>query len=134
MPRSILSIKLHTERSVQGALTNAPSQTSLTHTNAELQKTRSTKLLVWQQSKSQEREDTVQGFYVPSAKSSINPTPSEALKKHAIRFYQLKTGHGAVGNFLTRMGVMETPERRWCGTQEQTVIHLYTECLIRELG
>lgn len=76
-------------------------------------------------------------------KSSINPTLSEALKKYAMRFYQLKIGHGAVGTFLARIGVMETPECWWCRTQEQTVIRLYTECrrwrrerskLSRELG
>ena len=135
--------QLHIERSVKGALTNAHSQTSLRHTTAELQKTRSTEVLVWHQSKSQEREATVQEFYVPSVKRSINPTLGEALKKYAMRFYQLKIGHGAVGTFLARIGVMETPECWWCGTQEQTVIHLYTECrrwrrerkkLSRELG
>ena len=45
---------------------------SLTHIKAELQKTRSAELLMWHQSKSQEREATVQGFYVPQARSNIN--------------------------------------------------------------
>ena len=68
-----------------------------------------------------------QGFYVPSVKSSINPTLGEALKRFAMRFYQLKIGHGAVGTFLARIGAMEIAEFWWCGAQDQTVIHLYTE-------
>ncbi len=60
-----------------------------------------------------------------------------------MRFYQLKIGHGAVATFLARIGAMETPECWRCGAQEQTGIHLYTECqrwrrerrkLSRELG
>ena len=95
------------------------------------------------QSKSQEREATVHGFYVPQARSSINPVLGKALKKYATRYYQLKIGHGAVGAFLARIGAVETPECWRCGAQEQRVIHLYTECrrwrrerrkLSRELG
>ena len=117
--------------------------TSLTHINAELQRSRSAELLAWHQVKSQEREATIQGFYVPSAKSSMSLTLGEALKKYAMRYYQLKIRHGAVGTYLVRIGVMETPECWWCRAQQQTVVHLYTECrrwrrerrkLNRELG
>ena len=83
---------------------------SLTFIKTELQRTRSAELLLWNQSKSQEREATVQGFYVPEVKSGINPILGKALKKYAMRFYQLKIGHGAIGTFLARIGVMETPE------------------------
>ena len=57
---------------------------------------------MWHQSKSQEREATFRGFYVPHAKSGINPTQGRALKKYAIRYYQLKVGHEAIGAFLAR--------------------------------
>ena len=98
---------------------------------------------MWYQSKSQEREATVPGFYVPQARSSISPVLGKVLKKYATRYYQLKIGHGAVGAFLARIGAVETPECWWCGAQEQTVVHPYTECrrwrrerrkLSRELG
>ncbi len=65
-----------------------------------------------------------------------------ASKKYASRYYQLKVEHGAVGTFLTRIGVIETPECWWCGAEEQTVEHLYARCqtwrkqrrkLVREL-
>ena len=87
--------------------------------------------------------DTIQGFYVPQARSSINPVLCKALKNYATRYYQLKIGHGALGAFLVRIGAVETSDCWWCGAQEQTVIHLYTECrrcrrerrkLSRELG
>ncbi len=97
---------------------------SLTHIKTELQKTRAAKLLRWHQAKSQEREATMRGFYVPNAKSVISPTLGKTLKKYAIRYYQLKVGHGAIGNFLARIGAIETPESWWCGAREQTVIHL----------
>ena len=67
-------------------------------------------------------------FYVSSAKSGMSPTLSKTLKKYATRYFQLKSGHGAIGTFLARIGVIETPECWWCGAQEQTVIYLYTEC------
>lgn len=101
---------------------------SLTHIKAELQRTRLAELSAWHELKSQEREATVQEFYDPVAKSGINPTLGSALKKYAMRFYQLRIGHGAVGAFLAKIGVINTPECWWCGAHEQTVIHLYTEC------
>ncbi len=49
-------------------------------------------------------------------------------KKYASRYFQLKTGHGAIGTFLARIGVIESPECWWCGEAEQSVEHLYTKC------
>ena len=95
-----------------------------THIKTELQKTRAAKLLRWHQAKSQEREATMRGFYVPNAKSVISPTLGKTLKKYAIRYYQLKVGRGAIGTFLARIGAIETPESWWCGAREQTIIHL----------
>ena len=116
---------------------------SLTYIKIELQKTRAAELLRWHQAKSQEREATMRGFYVPNEKSGMSPTLGRSLKRYATRYYQLKVGHGATGAFLARIGTVETQECWWCGAQEQTVIHLYTECrrwkreqrkLKRELG
>ena len=39
-------------------------------------------------------------FYVPNAKSGMSPTLGRTLKKYAIRYYQLKVGHGAIGTFF----------------------------------
>ncbi len=37
-------------------------------------------------------------------------------------------GHGAVGTYLARIEVIETPQCWWCGQAEQSVEHLYTKC------
>lgn len=49
-------------------------------------------------------------------------------KKYASRYYQLKVGHGAVGTFLARIGVIETPQCWWCKEPAQSVEHIYTKC------
>lgn len=51
----------------------------------ELQKSRSSEYLILHESKSQEREANVRRFYVPHAKSGINPRFSWALKEYAMR-------------------------------------------------
>ena len=48
-------------------------------------------------------------------------------KNYASRYLQLKVGHGAVGSYLARIGVIETPQCWWCGRAEQSVEHLYTK-------
>ena len=73
---------------------------------------------------------------IPRTKGGISLILGSAPKKYASRYYQLKVGHGAVGIFLARIGVIEAPECWWCGVAEQTVEHLYTRCrrkLVREL-
>ena len=56
--------------------------------------------------------------------------------------YVVKIGHGPVGTYLARIGVIETPEYCWCKETVQSVEHLYTRCrkwrkerrkLVREL-
>ena len=73
----------------------------------------------------------------------MHPVLDKAKKLYASRFYQFKTGHGATGTFLERIGVVESAECWWCGDKEQSVMHFYTKCrkwrtqrriLIKELG
>lgn len=40
----------------------------------------------------------------------MDPMLGRALKIYATRYYQLKIRHGAIGTFLARLGVAETPE------------------------
>lgn len=61
----------------------------------------------WHHSKSQDREATVQGFYV---------------KKYATWYCQLKIRHRAI-----RMRVMQAPECCWYWEQKQKLIHFYKE-------
>lgn len=88
---------------------------SLTHIKTELQKTRAAELLRWHQAKSQERKGTMQGFYIPNSKGQISPTLGKTSTKYAMRYYQHMVGHDALGTFLARIGVIETPECWWCG-------------------
>ena len=73
---------------------------SLTHVKTELKRTRWAELSAWHQKKAQEREASRRGFYISQAKCGINSTLGEAPKKYAARYYQLKTGHGAIGTFF----------------------------------
>ena len=66
----------------------------------------------------------------------------KAPKKYGSRFYQLKVGHGVVGTYLPRIGVIEAPDCWWCRETVQSVEHLYAKCrkwrkerrkLVREL-
>ena len=89
---------------------------------------RSRNLTKWHETETQDREATRRGYYVPRTKEGISMALGSASKKYASRYYQLKVGHGAVGTFLVRIGVIETPECWWCGVTEQTVEHLYARC------
>ena len=101
---------------------------SLAYIKKNLTEIRAKELIEWHQTQTQERETSRRGFYVPWTKNGINPTLGSAPKKDAARFYQLKVGHGAVGTFLARIKVIETPECWWCGEAEQSVEHLYAKC------
>ena len=97
----------------------------------------------WHKVEIQEREISRRGYYIPRTKEGISLILGNTSKKYASRYYRLKVVHGAVGTFLTRIGIIETPEGWWCGAAEQTVEHLYSRCLkwrkqrrklVRELG
>lgn len=72
---------------------------SPTYIKSKLQKVRVVELVKWHQSESQERDATSPGCYVPQERD-INPTLGRALKKYAMRYYQLKVGYEATGAFL----------------------------------
>lgn len=89
---------------------------------------RSKELAKWHEAGTQERKDSRCGFYIPRTIEGISPALGNAPQKYASRHYQLKVGHGAVGTFLVRIAVIETPKCWWCGATEQTVQHLYARC------
>jgi hypothetical protein len=49
-------------------------------------------------------------------------------KRHASRFYQLKTGHCLTGQHLHRAKSHPTPQCWWCTSETQTSNHLFKEC------
>jgi len=90
--------------------------------------TRLKDLTKWDETETQDREATRRGYYVPQTKEGISLALGSASKKYASRYYQLQVAHGAVGTFLVRIGVIDTPEGWWCGATDQTVEHLYARC------
>ena len=101
---------------------------SLTHIWKKLTESRSSEPVRWHEVKRNEREASRRGFCVPRLKTGMNELLSSAPKKYASRYFQLKVGHGAIGIFLAKIGVRETPGCWWCGQREQSVEHLYTKC------
>ena len=115
---------------------------SLAYIKMNLIHARSTELIRWHERKTQEREASRCGHYIPWTKNNINPVLGNAPKKYASRYYQLKVGHGAVGTFLAKIGVIEAPQCWWCKEPVQSVENLYAKCrrwrkerrkLVREL-
>ena len=86
---------------------------------------RSRELVKWHETGTQEREASCCGLYIPRTIEGISPTLENTPKKYASRYYQLRVGHSAVGSFLMRIGVIETPGCWWCEAAEQIVQHLY---------
>ena len=82
----------------------------LAHIQQNLTKIQSEKLTKWHKVRTQERKNSQRGYYLPWKKAGINPTLANAPKKYASWYYQLKVRHGAVGSFLVKIGVIETPE------------------------
>ena len=101
---------------------------SLSHIKKKLNESKSQELDRWHEIKIQERESSRRGFYVPWIKGKINGVLGNTSKKYASRYFQLKVGHGAIGAYLAKIGMVETPQCWWCGQAEQTVEHLYTKC------
>ena len=101
----------------------AESWSSLAYIKKNLSDVCSKELTNCHERKTQEREASRYGYYIPWTKNSINPILGSTSKKYASRYYQLKVGHGAVGTHLVRIGAIETPQCWWCREPVQTVEH-----------
>ena len=100
-----------------------------THVKRQITEEKKSQIGIWHGQKTREREASRRGFYIPCINPQIHPLLGKAKKSCASRFYQLKTGHGAIiGTFLERIGAAESAECWWCGDREQSVLHLYTNC------
>ena len=81
----------------------------------------------WHKIKTQDREATCRGYYVPRIKKGISLAFGSASKKYASRYYQLKVEHSLVGIFLVRIEVIQTLKCWRYGVTEQIVKHLYIQ-------
>ncbi|KAL2012391.1 hypothetical protein VTN00DRAFT_5109 [Thermoascus crustaceus] len=57
-----------------------------------------------------------------------DPVAAAAPKKIASRYYQLKTGHAAIGTYLKRMQAQESEACRDCQAPKESIHHLLFEC------
>lgn len=57
-----------------------------------------------------------------------DPILAAAPKKLASRFYQLKTGHAAIGTYLRRIGARDTERCQNCRAPNESTRHLLLEC------
>ncbi len=64
----------------------------------------------WHETEVRERETSRCGDYILRTREYISVILGKAPKKYAARFYPLEVGQGAVGNYLARIGVIETPQ------------------------
>jgi Reverse transcriptase-like len=57
-----------------------------------------------------------------------DPTAAAAPNPTASRYYQLKTGHAAVGSYLHKIKAQEDQACQWCRAPHETANHLLFEC------
>ena len=72
----------------------------LAHIRRNLTEARSQELDKWHEVKTQERDISRRGYYVPWTKGGINTTLANTPKEYASRYYQLELGHDAVRTFV----------------------------------
>ncbi len=116
------------KEAAEGARIQTVRWTSQNHLKSQITEAKKSQLWTWYEQKIKERESRKSGFYVPSFKAEMDLLLGNTKKFYALRFYQLKTGHGAIGTFLSRIRAIEAAECWWCGAAEQSVMHLYTKC------
>jgi hypothetical protein len=58
----------------------------------------------------------------------LDPTLAAAPKGIASRYYQLKTGHAAIGAYLQKVQAQESGACHGCQAPSETVYHLLFEC------
>ncbi len=98
---------------------------SLAYVRKNVTKIRSKSIARWHKTETQEREISCCSYYIPRTKEGISLILGNFSKKYASRYYQLKVGHGAIGTFLARIGLIGIPECWWCRAKKQMVEHLY---------
>ena len=74
------------------------------------------------------RVRTAQAHYRAQRGWKQDPVLAAAPKKLASRFYQLKSGHAAVGPYLQRIGARESEVCQGCRAPKESVRHLLLEC------
>src|SRR4029077_8482229 len=75
-----------------------------------------------------DRARAARGHYKAQRGWKQDPVLAAAPKRLASRFYQLKSGHAAIGPYLQRIGARESKRCQGCQAPEESVRHLLLEC------
>ena len=82
----------------------------------------------WIKKRLEKRSRKAQRTYKPAEELRQDPVAAAASKRVASRYYQLKIGHAAVGEFLQRRDAQASAACRWCQASRESVGHLLFEC------
>jgi len=85
----------------------------------------------WEESKKaieQMRKKSKHSYQYDLAKWGGNCVVMKARKTIAVRFYQLKSGHGLMVQYLRRIGKRRDMKCWWCGHEYQRRDHLFKWC------
>src|SRR6266480_3436587 len=77
----------------------------------------------WERDQEEPREPTDQ-----ADGRKQDPAVAAAPRKVASRYYQMKMGHAAVGEFMQRRNAQISAECCWCQAPKESVGHLLFEC------
>jgi len=75
-----------------------------------------------------QRSQQGQRIYRPQKNWRLDPAAAMAPKHLASRYFQLKSGHAAIGAHLHRIRVQEDATCEGCGISRETIHHLLFEC------
>ena len=101
---------------------------SLAYTHRIVTETREQGRQAWLTSALARRSREAQRAYRAGSGGRQDPAVARAPKKVACRYYQLKTGHAAIGTYLQRIKAQDNSSCQWCHAPRETVRHLLFEC------
>ncbi|ODM18159.1 hypothetical protein SI65_06030 [Aspergillus cristatus] len=82
----------------------------------------------WHNKELGQRSQQGQRTYRPQRNWRLDPAAAIAPKHLASRYFQLKSGHAAIGTYLHRIQVREDATCEGCGISRETIHHLLFEC------
>jgi RNase H len=84
----------------------------------------------WLQRALAKRSQRGQRSYRPQKGWQLDPSAARATKQLASRYYQLKTGHAALGSYLHQVQARDSPACQGCREPRETVHHVLFECRV----
>ena len=82
----------------------------------------------WLTRKLSQRSQQDRSAHRPQRNWRLDPLVAVTPKRLASRYFQLKSGHAAIGTYLHRIQAREDATCQGCGSSKETVRHLLFEC------